>query len=452
MTMTTTVPASVPMAPAADPRRAAAVRCRVLAILLVVCGLMAAGALIFLLAGNDLVAKQQAQEQVGVELTVVRRLQFALREAEAGQHDFLITGDPGYLEQLGRAQTVAAGAYAELRALLADSPPLLTRLEAVEGAQAEFFFQLQRAITLQGQGDGPGARAVVLSNADSRAMGRIQGSLEEVVEALRLRRTALNQEVAGNIRLAGAAFLGLAILVSAVLAVAYNVTVRALRERSAQQRRVEELSRRVVAVQEEERGRLAAMIHGTVKPNLASIDLNLITLSAELVDKPPEALESRLADLRALTEDTMAAVSDLSADLRPVVLDYAGLMPALEGYCRQFAARTGIQVAVSADENVGRPPGEVESVLFRIVQETLANCAKHARATRLEVALRRGTRGAVLLKVSDNGVGFTPGATMPGDGSRGFGILSMRERVELAGGVFGIESRPGGGTTVTVEI
>lgn len=221
-------------------------------------------------------------------------------------------------------------------------------------------------------------------------------------------------------------------------------------ERAEHARRLGELSRRLVAVQEQERRLLSAELHDRTSPNLAAIRINLGIIAAELPPGIFERLGSRLEDTHALLEDATASVREICADLRPPILDHAGLLPALEGYALQFADRTGIAVRVGADPQM-RLAADVESLLFRIVQEALTNCAKHAGADAIAVELRQVGPHAVLT-ISDDGVGFDPGMLERSGRVPGLGLLTMRERAEFAGGKFSIESNPGRGTRIRVEI
>jgi signal transduction histidine kinase len=222
-------------------------------------------------------------------------------------------------------------------------------------------------------------------------------------------------------------------------------------ERAEHARLVEDLARRLVDIQEEERRRLSAELHDWTSPNLAAMRLNLEMLGADLPADAPEDLAGRLEDLQALLADTNASIRGVCAELRPAVLDYAGLYPAVDAYVRQFAERTGLEVALAGAAPEPRLPPDVESLLFRIVQEALTNCAKHARARTVEVKLE-GAGGHAVLTIRDDGVGFDPAALGNGTRTPGLGLLTMKERAQFAGGRCSIESAPGQGTSITVEV
>lgn len=238
-----------------------------------------------------------------------------------------------------------------------------------------------------------------------------------------------------------------------VLSVGVDLTARRRMEEQREEhaRHVAELSRRLVAVQEEERRRLASVVHDLISPNLAAAKLNLGAIEDCFPPPVPQDLEGRLADTHALLDDALASARDLTADLRPAILDYAGLYPAVDGYAHRFAERTGIAVEVSGFAAAQRLPPDVESVLFRIVQEALSNCARHSQATRVNVVLRHDA-SHVTLTITDDGIGFAPENLAQPAGAPGLGLLTMRERAEFAGGKFRVETGAGVGTRITVEI
>lgn len=217
-------------------------------------------------------------------------------------------------------------------------------------------------------------------------------------------------------------------------------------ERRKNERRLEELSRHLVAAQEEERRRLAGELHDRTSPNLAAIGINLEILAGlPAIDASPDAAD-RLADVRALIDDTNASVRDICYHLRPAVLDHAGLEPALATLVKQFGRRTGVQAHFEGTSVQGRLSQQIESMCFRIVQEALTNCAKHANA--LEVQVRLQIDDAVRLEIIDDGLGISP---YP-QGEEGLGMVTMREMAELTGGQLTIDSAPGKGTRVAVLI
>jgi signal transduction histidine kinase len=203
--------------------------------------------------------------------------------------------------------------------------------------------------------------------------------------------------------------------------------------------------RRVVAAQELERRRLARELHDETGQALTSILLGLRAIE-EASD--PERQKEAAAGLRELVVNTLQDVRSLAVELRPKALDDFGLVAALERLVATFSEQTGI--AVDLEDRLGqeRLPGEVETALYRIVQEALTNIVKHAAARSVSILLmRRG--GSAQTVIEDDGLGFAPDRVAAGDG---LGLLGMRERVSLLDGRLEVESTPGGGTTLVAEI
>jgi signal transduction histidine kinase len=202
--------------------------------------------------------------------------------------------------------------------------------------------------------------------------------------------------------------------------------------------------RRVVAGQELERQRLARELHDETGQALTSILLALKGI--EEATETEEARQSVLA-VRELVVATLQDVRRLAVELRPKALDDFGLVPALERLSETFAEQADVDVHVQAVVGDARLPRELETALYRIVQEALTNVIKHADAKTVSVVLtKQGDRVAVVIE--DDGRGFDPGA-QPGDG---LGLLGMRERIALVGGRLSIESAAGRGTAIAVEV
>jgi signal transduction histidine kinase len=201
--------------------------------------------------------------------------------------------------------------------------------------------------------------------------------------------------------------------------------------------------KRVVDAQELERRRLARELHDETGQALTSILLGLKALEETL-----EGDDSRAAtaNLRELVVATLQDVRRLAVELRPSVLDDFGLVAALENLTSSFAEQTGIAVDYATALGESRLPGEVETALYRIVQEALTNVVKHARARRVSIALTR-MEGSVKAVIEDDGRGFDSASP---DG--GHGLIGMQERLALLGGRLRIESSEAAGTTIAAEV
>ena len=203
--------------------------------------------------------------------------------------------------------------------------------------------------------------------------------------------------------------------------------------------------RRVVAGQELERARLARELHDETGQALTSILLGLRTIQ-EAGD-----VTQAVDDLRTLVVSTLQSVRRLAVELRPSALDDYGLVSALERLTGTAGEQGGPSVDFEAQLGDERLPGEVETALYRIVQEALTNAIKHAQAGSVSVVLTR-TPNTVTAVVEDNGRGIQPVRDSGADGAEGLGLVGMRERVALLHGRLRVESSPGMGTTVVAEV
>ena len=202
--------------------------------------------------------------------------------------------------------------------------------------------------------------------------------------------------------------------------------------------------RRVVEGQELERARLARELHDETGQALTSILLGLKQVEDA---KSEQAARHAAAVLRAQIVDTLQNVRRLAVELRPTALDDFGLGPALERLAGSFGEQSGIAVDVETSLDSDRLPEEIETALYRIVQEALTNVAKHAGASRVSVVVTRRD-DSVTAVIEDDGRGFGAG----GEAGGGLGLVGMKERVGLLGGRLAIESTEGAGTTVVAEV
>jgi signal transduction histidine kinase len=202
--------------------------------------------------------------------------------------------------------------------------------------------------------------------------------------------------------------------------------------------------RRVVAAQEVERKRLARELHDETGQALTAFLLGLRS-----VEEAPtlEEARARASSLRDRVVETLQDVRALAVELRPSALDDFGLVPALERLADSFRDQSGLEVELEARLGGKRLSPEAETTVYRTVQECLTNVFKHAGAQRVSIVLMERD-GKVAAVVEDDGRGFDR-ASLPEDS---LGLVGMRERVALVGGRFAVESEPGGGTTVVVEV
>jgi PAS domain S-box-containing protein len=212
-------------------------------------------------------------------------------------------------------------------------------------------------------------------------------------------------------------------------------------------KRLQSLSRRLVEVQETERRNIARELHDEASQSLTSLMVGLRLLEREA--ESPETVVKQVVELKGQTNDILENLHRLAINLRPASLDHLGLVAALRQYTKSFSQQHDLTMQfeiVGLDEK--RLPLAVETNLYRIVQEALTNIVRHAQATQVAVLLER--RGDQLITIiEDNGAGFDFQAA--GQNGR-LGLLGMRERAEMLGGTLVVESTPGTGTTIYVEV
>jgi len=211
------------------------------------------------------------------------------------------------------------------------------------------------------------------------------------------------------------------------------------------------LSSRISSVQEEERGRISRELHDGIGQALTAIRLNLDLVNRE-VGSPGYGVQEKITAIYHLIDETLEEIRTMAFELRPTVLDNAGLAGALGIYVDRFVRQTGIPVRLECPEDLGRCDAKAEATIFRVVQESLTNIAKHSGAKSAVVEVVRGEQ-EMTLDVSDDGCGMDP-RTRPGasPGAEGLGILNMRERVVEMNGEFEVESREGKGTRIHARI
>ncbi|MFP5318188.1 MAG: GAF domain-containing protein [Acidimicrobiia bacterium] len=205
----------------------------------------------------------------------------------------------------------------------------------------------------------------------------------------------------------------------------------------------------VIDAQEAERARVSRDLHDDIGQALTSVLLGLRLVEGSMAAEPLDTADvrRRLEDLRELAADALRRARQLAFDLRPTVLDDVGLLPALERLAADLAARSGLAVeVVSGLPAEDRLAPEIETVVYRVVQEALTNVVRHAGAGTASVQLV-STERSVRALVEDDGRGFDPSRT---EGH--LGLVGMAERAELVGGRLDITSAPGEGTTVMVEV
>jgi len=210
------------------------------------------------------------------------------------------------------------------------------------------------------------------------------------------------------------------------------------------------LARQVIQSQEQERKRVSRQLHDEISQILVGINVQLDALAVTASIRPGD-LRKRIARTHRLVEQSITIVNRFACDLRPALLDDLGLGPALRSLVKEISARKGLRIQLTAPAGIGTLDPLHCTVLYRIAQEALTNVVRHAHARRATVQLQK-TAAEIRLEIRDDGKSFSADRALAALHGGHLGLLGMRERVEMVGGRFTVESAPGKGTTVTAEI
>ncbi len=208
---------------------------------------------------------------------------------------------------------------------------------------------------------------------------------------------------------------------------------------------LKELSARLVQAQETERRSLSRELHDEVGQALSAVLVELRNLSAGLAVRSEEQLRRHVETIKGLVEGTVRVVRNMALLLRPSMLDDLGLIPALKWQARECSKSTAMDVTFAAELDSDELPDEYKTCIYRVVQEALHNCARHSHATTVRIRVEQEPH-RLLLTIQDDGRGFEVRQT------KGLGLLGIQERVTRLQGNCVVHSKPGGGTTLSVEL
>ena len=210
------------------------------------------------------------------------------------------------------------------------------------------------------------------------------------------------------------------------------------------------LSRQLLSAQEEERKMISRELHDQIAQTLTGINVRLASLKTESTLNN-KGLQKKISSTQRLVEKSVDIVHRFARELRPTVLDDLGLIPALHSFMKSFAARTGVRTSLTAFAAVEQLATAKRTVLFRVAQEALTNVARHAQASRVEVSIQK-LPDCICMRIKDDGKSFQVQRVLLAQGSKHLGLLGMRERLEMVGGRFDVESVAGTGTTIQAQI
>jgi signal transduction histidine kinase len=210
-----------------------------------------------------------------------------------------------------------------------------------------------------------------------------------------------------------------------------------------------QLSNKLISVQEEERKNISRELHDEIGQALTAVTVSIAMLKKH--DSRDPAFAKKVTVAQELLEQSMETAHRFARELRPPMLDYLGLHAVLHSYGKSFSERTGIKTVLRSGVRLDRLDSQQGLVLYRVAQESLTNVFKHAQATLVQIRFRRIPRG-ICMEIKDNGRAFRTQGQPNGHVPQRLGLLGMQERVRLINGEFAVESRPGQGTTVRVQI
>ncbi len=247
--------------------------------------------------------------------------------------------------------------------------------------------------------------------------------------------------------------IGLTIALGLVLAALTTSRILRLESESANRYReialaraeLQQLSARLLEAQENERRSISRELHDEVGQALTGILLEMANLSTRIRSGDLDSVATKADEVKKLIEDSLGTVRNMALLLRPSMLDDLGLVPALQWQAREVSKRTGIRVRVQAEGVSEELPEEHKTCIYRVVQEALHNAVQHAGAKIVKVSVQQDA-GRIRLEIEDDGRGFNARE------ERGMGLLGIQERVGHLGGAFQVESSPGRGTLLAIEL
>lgn len=350
--------------------------------------------------------------------------------------------DGQVLDHLTRAFPENA-AFAGLKKNLAEfwslvDPVPKTMLHSTDEQQIEF---IQRVIVPRRGELYDALRA--FSSADER---RVQDSSQQIINA--------RHDAAQRLLL----MLGLGVFLSVLVALVSIRHAEHLEQRAqthyaaVEEARAElqRLSARLLEVEEEGRRRLARELHDEIGQSLALLQIEISHAQAA-AQSESAVVRERLQRARAMAEETVQTIRDISVLLRPTLLDDLGLVPALQFQIEHFQRRSGIACEFVEENVADQFSDATKTCVYRVVQEALHNCEKHAGATKVQVSVRQ-LSSVLLVEVEDQGCGFQLNDKGMPSRTTGLGLLGMRERAAIAGGSLIIDSSPGRGTRVALRL
>lgn len=403
---------------------------------------------------------------------VADRLQYVnvlVLDAESSMRAYFLSGNEANLGPTRSAMPDAEKEFTELERLLADNPAQLKNLNQLHTLVRRRLTTLSQALEVYRAGGLEDIVAIAKVGGDRSSMDEIRLQVvimeQEQNETMAARSAAFYHEYQKAVLLG----MGINAVAIVVLIMFYQLVRRSFKVRAAiefalqsanetlestVQQRTEQLSvlsRHLITISEEEKVRLSRELHDEMGANLTSISMDIAAVTARLAQTDPE-LAQQLKRARATLVETVEMKRRIVENLRPSLLDNLGLCAAIESYCEEFSRLAQVRCDTNIASDIASDSehnGDLSIALFRIVQESLNNIRKYARAAKVSVTLMRDDQGLVL-RIIDDGIGIASDKLVK---PMSHGLLGMRERALLLGGTLTIRrGRNDAGTCIEVRI
>ena len=433
--------------------------------LLACIGLIIGSAASLWLSLSDLERSAANVNQTWATIGQLRVMRATLALAENGQRGYLLDGKTEHVQALDANARSFAAALTQVTALLKrreDQAQHLAALGTLAGIkQAEF----ASTLTLQAAGQRDAALRLARDSDGRQVTERTLETLLDMIALEHERLAEFNVHAYDRFRTATAVGVIIGAITLGVLVVFYGLIARNLRrsqsaeaglieanqmlesriaQRTAQ---LSNLSRHLLEIGEREKAALARELHDELGSNLTAINLDIASAARQLADINPQA-HARLTRAMQVLKDTVDVKRRIILGLHPTTLDTLGLVAALQMHVEDFSRRTGLRCEPELPATLDELDQATAIALYRVVQEALTNIAKYARATTVELSLRR-VADALELRVADDGVGIAADAL---EQPLAHGLIGMRERVARLGGTLQIRPGPQGGTVVVARV
>jgi signal transduction histidine kinase len=223
-----------------------------------------------------------------------------------------------------------------------------------------------------------------------------------------------------------------------------------LEQSQRMQEQLRQLTRQLLLAQEEERKKISRELHDEIAQTLTGINVRLAALKNAATHNT-KGLQNKISSAQRMVEKSVDIVHRFARELRPTVLDDLGLIPALHSFVKSFSKQTRVHVRLTIFAGVEKLDNARRTTLYRVAQEALTNVARHAQASVVDVSIEKLSNG-ICMTIKDDGKSFQVDRILQANKNKRLGLLGMRERVEMVGGSFHVESVPDKGTTIRVQI